>query len=162
MLFYKIDATQWLNLMLLNCGVGEDSWESLDYKEIQPVLLKGNQSWIFIGSTDAEAEMPTLWPPDVKNWLIEKDPDPGKDWRHEEMGMTEDKIVGWHHQLNEYEFEQAPGIGNRQGNLACWSPWCYKEVDMTERLNWTELYDLTMVCPWLFVLSDDFILFFKI
>ena len=117
MLFYKIDATQWLNLMLLNCGVGEDSWESLDYKEIQPVLLKGNQSWIFIGRIDAEAEMPTLWPPDVKNWLIEKDPDPGKDWRHEEMGTTEDKIVGWHHQLNEYEFEQAPGVDNRQGSL---------------------------------------------
>ena len=77
----------------------------LDCKEIQPVHLKGNQSWIFIGKTDAEAEAPILWPPDAKNWLIGKDPDTGKDWRQEEKGMTEDEMVGWHHQLNGHEFE---------------------------------------------------------
>ena len=78
---------------------------SLDWKEIQPVNPKGNQSWIFIGKTDAEAETAILWAPDVKNWLIGKDPDAGKDWRQEEKGTTEDEMVGWHHRLNGYEFE---------------------------------------------------------
>ena len=78
---------------------------SLDCKEIQPVSPKGNQSWIFIGRTDAEAETPILWPPDVKNWLIGKDPDAGKDWRREEKGTTEDETVGWNHQHDEHEFE---------------------------------------------------------
>ena len=91
-------------MTLLNCGTGEDSWESLDSKEIQPVHPKGNQSWIFIGRTDAEAETPILWPPDVKNGLIGKDPDAGKDWKLEK-GTTEDEMVGWHHQLNGHEFE---------------------------------------------------------
>ena len=91
--------------MLLNCGVGEDSWESLDCREIQPVHPKGNQSWIFIGRTDAEAEAPIRWPLDVKDWLIWKDPDAGKDWRWEEKGMTEDEMVGCHDQLNGHEFE---------------------------------------------------------
>ena len=77
----------------------------LDYKEIQPVYPKGNKSWLFIERTDAEAETPILWPPDVKNWLIWKDPDAGQDWRQEEKGMTEDEMVGWHHQLNGHEFE---------------------------------------------------------
>ena len=77
----------------------------LDSKEIQPVHPKGNQSWIFIGGTDAEAETPILWSPDVKNWLIWKDPDAGKDWRQEEKGTTEDEMVGWHHWLNGHEFE---------------------------------------------------------
>ena len=108
--------------MLLNCGVGEDSWESLDCKEIQPVHPKGNQSWIFIGRTDAEAETPILWPLDEKNWLIWKNPDAGKDWRQEEKGMTEDKMVGWHHRLDGHEFEQALGVGDGQGSLACCSP----------------------------------------
>ena len=76
----------------------------LDGKEIQPVHPKGNQSWVFIGRTDAEAETPILWPPNAKSWLICKDPDAGKDWRHEEKGMTEDEMVGWHHQLNGHEF----------------------------------------------------------
>ena len=84
----------------------EKTLESLlDYKEIQPVHPKGDQSWIFIGRTDAEAETPILWPPDAKNWLIGKDPEAGKDWRWEEKGMTEDEMVGWHHQLNGHEFE---------------------------------------------------------
>ena len=78
----------------------------LDCKEIQSVHPKGNQSWIFIGRTDAEAETPILWPPDVKSWLIGKDPDAGKDWGQEEKGMTEDEMVGWHHWLDGHEFEQ--------------------------------------------------------
>ena len=82
-------------LILLNCGIGEDFEVLLDCKEIKPVHPKGNQSWIFIGRTDAEAETPILWPTDVKNWLIWKDPDPGKDWRWEEKGMTEDEMDGW-------------------------------------------------------------------
>ena len=77
----------------------------LDCKEIQPVYPKGNQSWIFIGRTDAEAETPIFWPPDLKNWLTRKDPDAGKDWRWEEKGLTEDEMVGWHHWLNGHEFE---------------------------------------------------------
>ena len=86
----------------------------LDCKEIQSVHPKGNQSWIIMGRTDAEAETPILWPPDVKNWLIGKDPDAGKDWRWEEKGMTEDEMVGWHHWLNGHEFEQAAGVGDGQ------------------------------------------------
>ena len=89
--------------------------------------------------TDAEAETPILWPPDVKNWLIWKDPDAGKDWRWEEKGVTEDEMVGWHHWLDGYEFQQAPGVGDGQGSLECCSPWGRKESDTTERLNWTEL-----------------------
>ena len=84
-------------------GVGEDSWGSL--KEIQPVHPKGNQSWLFIGRTDVEAETPILWLPDVKNWLLGKDSDAGKDWRWEQKGTTEDEMVGWHHWLNGREFE---------------------------------------------------------
>ena len=96
--------------MPLNCGVGEESWESLGgdsaslQEEIQPVNPKGNQFWIFTERTDAEVEIPILWSPDVKNWLIGKDPDAGIDWRQEE-GMTEDEMVGWHHRLNGHEFE---------------------------------------------------------
>ena len=94
----------------------------LDCKEIQPVHPKGNQSWVFIGRIDVEAETPVLWLPDVKSLLIGKDPDAGKGWRQEEKGMTEDEMVGWHHQLYGHEFEQAPGVGDGQGSLACCSP----------------------------------------
>ena len=107
----------------------------LDYKEIQPVHLKADQSWVFIGRTDVEAETPILWPPYVKIWLIRRDPDAGKDWRQEERGMTEDEMVGWHHRLNGHEFEQAPGDGEGQGSLVCCSPWGRKELDTTELLN---------------------------
>ena len=109
----------------------------LDCKETQPVNPKGNQSWIFIGRTDAEAETPILWPHDMKNWFIGKDPDAGKDWR-QEKGITEDEMVGWHHQLNGHEFEQTPGDGEGQRSLACCSPWGHKESDMTGWLHWTE------------------------
>ena len=102
----------------------------LDCKEIKSVNPKGNQSWILIARTDAKAETPILWPPDAKNWLSGKDPDAGKDWR-QEKGMTEDEMVGWHHRLNGHEFEQALGVGNGQGSLACCSPWGCKELDMT-------------------------------
>ena len=103
-------------------AVLEKTLESpLDCKEIQPVNPKGNQSWIFTGRTDAEAEAPILWPPDMKNWLIGKDPDPGKDWQREKKGTTEDETVGWHHQLDGHEFEQALGVGDGQGSLVCCS-----------------------------------------
>ena len=129
--------------MLLNCGVGEDSWQSLGLQEtvslrMQPVHPKGNQSWVFIGRTDVEAETPIFWPPDAKSWLIGKDLDAGKD-RRKEKGTTEDEIVGWHHRLNGHESEWTPGVGDGQGGLACCGPWGRKELDTTERLNWTEL-----------------------
>ena len=110
----------------------------LDCKETQSVNPKGNQSWIFTRRTDAEAETPILWPPDVKKWLIGKDPDAGKDWRQEEKGMTEDEMVGWHHQLNGHGFGWTPGVGDGQGGLACCSAWGCKESDTTEWLNWTD------------------------
>ena len=106
----------------------------LGCKEIKPVNTKGNQSWIFIGRTDAEA--PILWPPDVKNWLLGKDPDIGKDWRREEKGTTEDEMVGCHHWLDGREFEQALGVGDGQGGMVCRSPWGYKELHTTGWLNW--------------------------
>ena len=112
----------------------------LDCKEIQPVHPKGDQSWVFIGRTDADSETPILCPPDSKNWLIWKDPDAGKDWRQEEKGKTEDEMVGSHHWHNGHEFEQAPGVGDGQGSLSCCSPWGLKESDMTECLNWTEYF----------------------
>ena len=108
----------------------------LDCKEIKPVHSKGDQSWVFIGRTDVEAETPILWPPDVKNWLIWKAPDAGKDWGQEEKGMTENKIVEWHHWLNGHDFQDTPGDGKGQGSLECCSPWGHKELDMTEWLNW--------------------------
>ena len=97
--------------MLLNYGVGEDSWELLKLKDIKQVNPKGNQSWIFIGRIDVEAETPILWPPDTKNGLIWKDSDTGRDWRQEEKGTTEDETVGWHHRRNGHEFEWTPGAG---------------------------------------------------
>ena len=110
----------------------------LDCKEIKAVHPKGHQSWIFIGRTDAEAETPILWPPDTKNWFVGKDPDDGKDWRQEQKGTTEDEMLGWHPWLDGYEFEQASGLVDGQGSLACCSPWGQKESDTTERLNWTD------------------------
>ena len=109
----------------------------LDCKEIKPVNPTGNQSWTFIGKTDAE--VPVLWPPDAKNWLTGKDPGAGKDWRQEGKGTTENKMVECHHQLDGHEFEQAPGVGDGQESLACCSPWGWKESDRTEQLSWTEL-----------------------
>ena len=144
--------------MLLNCSKNWCFWiavlektlkNPLDCK-IKPVHPKGNQPWIFIGRTDADAETPILGPPNAKNWLIRKDPDAGKDWRWEEKGTTEDKMVGWHHQLNGHEFEQASGVADGQGGLVCCSPWGLKEVDMTEWLNWTEP---TLAASFLFLMA---------
>ena len=109
----------------------------LGNKEIHLVHPKGNQSWVFVGRTDAEAETPILWPPDMKNWLLGKDHIARKDWRWEEKGMRENEMVGWHHQLDGHEFEHTLGVGDGQGSLACYSPWGCKEPDMTEQLNWT-------------------------
>ena len=110
---------------------------SLDCKEIQPVHPKGNQSWIFIGRNDAEAETLILWPPDVKSQLIWKDSDARQYWRQEEKGMTEDEMVEWHHQLDGHDFKQAPGVEDGQGSLACCSFWV-AELDTVEWLNWID------------------------
>ena len=111
----------------------------LDCKEIQAVHPKGDQSWVFIGRTDVEAETPILWTCHAKSWLIGKDPDAGKDWGQEEKGMTENEMVGWHHRLKGHGFGWTRGVGDGQGGLVCCSSWGHKELDMTERLNWTEL-----------------------
>ena len=118
----------------------EKSFESpLDYKEIQPVHSKGDQSWVFIGRNDVKAETSILWPPHVKSWLTGKDSDAGRDWGQEEKGTTEDEMAGWHHWLDGCESEWTPGDGDGQGSLACCDSWGRKESDTTERLNWTEL-----------------------
>ena len=113
----------------------------LDCKEIQPVHSKGDQSWVFIGRTDAEAETPILWPPHVKSWLIGKDPDAGRDGGQEEKGMTEDEMAGWHHWLNGHEFGWTLGVGDELRDLVCCDSWGRKEFDKTERLNWSEESD---------------------
>ena len=125
--------------MLLNCGVGEDSWESLGLQGDPTSHSKGDQSWVFIGRTDAKAETPILWPPHVKSWLIGKDSDAGRYCGQEEKGTTEDEMAGWHYRLNGHEFEWTPGVGDGQRGLVCCDSWGHKESDMTERLNWTEL-----------------------
>ena len=122
-------------LMLLNCDVGEESWESLGLQGNQNINPKGNPPWIFIGRTDAEAEAPILWPRDAKSQLIRKDP-ARKDWRQEEKGKTKEEIVGWYHQLNGHEFELTPGDGEGQESLAWYSPGDRKELDMTVTERW--------------------------
>ena len=111
----------------------------LDCKEIQPVHCKGDQSWVFIGRTDAKAETPIFWPPHEKSWLTGKDSDAGRDWGQKEKGTTEDEMAGWHHRLDGRESEWTPGVDDGQGGLACCDSWGRKESDTTERLNWTEL-----------------------
>ena len=110
----------------------------LDCEEIQSVHPNGDQSWVFIGRTDAEAETPILWPPHAKSWLIGKEPDAGRDWGQEEKGTTEDEMAGWHHRLDGHGFEYTPGVGDGQGGLACCDSWGHKSLDMTEtELNWS-------------------------
>ena len=122
-----------------NCGAGEHQ-RSLDCKEIKSVNPEGNQSWILIGRTDAEAEAPIVWPPDVKTWFfIRKGPGAGKDWGQKEKGTTEEEMFGWHHWLGGHEFEQAPGVGDGQGGLACCSPRGSKELNKTDRLTQQQL-----------------------
>ena len=126
----------------------------LDCKEIQLVPSKGDQSWVFIGRTDAEVETPILCPPHAKSWLIGKDPDAGRDWGQEEKGTTEDEVAGWHQQLYAYEFGWTPGVGGGQGGLVCCYSWGHKELDTTERLNWTELnWTMSYVCVYLYTLK---------
>ena len=111
----------------------------LDCKEIQPVHPKGgDQSWVFIGRTDIEAESPILWPPHEKSWLIGKDPDAGRDWREKEKGTTEDEMAGWHHWLHLHESEWTLGVGDGQGGLACCHSWGRRvRHDWMPELNWT-------------------------
>ena len=131
--------------MLLNCGVGKDSWESFGQQGDQTVNPKWHQSWIFIERTDAVA--PILWPPDAKNWLFGKDSDSGKDWRQEKKAMTKDETVGWHHRLDEHEFEQALGVGDGRGSLECCSPWGLRvQHDWVNELNWTEELGMKKSC----------------
>ena len=111
----------------------------LDCKEIQPVHSEGGQPWDFVGRNDAKAETPVLWPPHVKSWLIGKDCDAGRDWEQEEKGTTEDEMDWWHHWLDGCESEWIPGVGDRQGGLACCNSWGHKQSDTTERLIWSDL-----------------------
>ena len=130
----------------------------LDRKKIKPVNPKGNQSWIFVGRTDAEA--PILWAPDVINRLIGKDPHAGEDLRQEDKGMTEDEMVAWYHRLDGHEFEQALGIGDGQGSLGCCNPWGLKESDTTELLKWTELnFEYCRITLFHLFWSKDILLF---
>ena len=139
---WRIDAFELLEKL-------EKTLESpLDCKKIQPVHPEGDQSWVFIGRTDAEAETPILWSPDAKYWLIGKDPVAGKGWRQEDKGMTEDEMVGWHHWLNGHEFEQDLGFGDGQGSLACCSLRARKESDTTEWLIWLKLPTLSCLLWW--------------
>ena len=112
----------------------------LDCKKIQPVHPKGDQSWVFIGRTDAEAETLILWPPQVKSWLIVKDLDAGRNWGQEKKGTTEDEMAGWHHWLDGHEFEWTPGVCGGQGGLMCCNSWGRRvRHDWATELNWTEL-----------------------
>ena len=132
---YGLNAFELWGWCFWTVVLGKTLESPLNCKEIQPVNPKGNQFWIFIGRTDVEAKAPILWPPEAKSWLIGKDPDGGKDWGQKEKGATENEIVGWHHQLNEHEFEQTLRDGGGQGSLECCSLWGCKELDMTEWLN---------------------------
>ena len=129
----------------------------LDCKEIQPVHPKGDRSWVFTERADVETETLILWPPDAKSWLIWKDPDVGKDWGQEEKGMTKDEMVGWRHQLDGHGFGWTPGVGDGQRGLACCDSWGHKESDMTEQLNWTELFNLdSSIFPLTILILDEY------
>ena len=118
----------------------------LDFKEIQPVHPKGDQSWVFIARTDTEAETLILGPLHVKSWLIGKHSDAGNDWEQKQKGTAEDEMAGWHHRLDGHEFEWTLGVGNGQGGLACCNSWGRKEWNMTEWLNWLTGSCFTMLC----------------
>ena len=137
---WKLDCEEsWApkNWCFWNVVLGKTLESPLDCKEIQPVHPKGDQPWVFIGRTDAEAETPILWQPHAKSWLIGNDSDAGRDWG-QEKGTTEDEMDGWHHCLDGHEFGWTPRVGDGQGVLACCNSWDHKELDKTERLNWTE------------------------
>ena len=127
--------------MVLNCGVGEGSWESLGLQKIQPVHSK-DQPWVFFERNDAKVETPVFWPSHAKSWLIGKDSGAGRDWEQEEKGMTEDEMAGWHHRLDGHEFEWTPGDDDGQEGLVCYDSWGRKESDTIERLILSHLiYD---------------------
>ena len=129
----------------------------LDCKEIQPVHPKRDRSWVFTERADVETETLILWPPDAKSWFIWKDPDVGKDWGQEEKGMTKDEMVGWRHQLDGHGFGWTPGVGDGQRGLACCDSWGHKESDMTEQLNWTELFNLdSSIFPLTILILDEY------
>ena len=142
-LWRKLSAKE---LMLLNCGVGEDSCESLGLPGDLTSPFWRRSAWVFFGKNDAEAETPVLWPPHAKSWLIAKDSDAGRDWGQEEKGTTEDEMAGWHNQLDGCEFEWTLRDGDGQGGLACCDSWGHKESDMTEQLNWTQLNSCMPLC----------------
>ena len=130
----------YFSVVCQGCWTLESPW---DCKEIKLVNPKGNQPWILIGRTDAKVEAPIIWPPDEKSPLIRKDPDARKHGRQKEKRVTKDEMVGWHHWPNGHEFEQAPGVGDGQGRLVCFSPWSHKELDTPEWLNWTDWFQFS-------------------
>ena len=142
-------------LMLLNCGVGEDPWESLGLQGDPSSPFWRRSALDFFGRTDTKPETPILWPPHAKSWLIGKDSDAGRDWEQEEKGTTENEMAGWHHWLDGRESEWTPGVGDGQGGLACCDSWDRKELDTTEWLNWTELkrhfYQVIIAAPLKFI-----------
>ena len=146
-LWRKLNAEEWC----FWTAVLEKTLESpLDCKEIQLVHSKGDQSWVFIGRTDAKVETPVLWPPHAKSWLIGKDADARMNWGQEEKGTTEDEMAGWHHQLDGHESEWTLGVGDGQGGLACCDSWGRKQPDTTEWLNyflWGWIYSYTAIIP---------------
>ena len=127
-------------LMLLNCGVGKDSWESLGLQGDPTSPFWRRLALGFLCKNDAKAEAPVLWPAHEKSWLIGKDSDAGRDWGQEEKGTTEDEMAGWHHWLDGRESEWTSGVGDGQGGLACYDSWGRKESDTNERLNWTDRF----------------------
>ena len=130
-----IESWVWKNWCFWNVMLENTLENALDCKEIKPVNPKENKLWIFIGRTDSETEAQILWPPDVKGWLIRKNPNAGKDRREKKKGAAEDEMVRWHHWLNGHEFEQTLGDSEGQGSLVCCRPWGHKESDTTEQLN---------------------------
>ena len=133
-------------LMLFNCGVGEDSSKSFGLQGDPTSPSRRRSALGFFGRNDAKAETPVLWPPHAKSWLLGKDSVAGRDWGQEKKGMTEDEMAGWHHWLDERESQWTPGVGDRQGGLACCDSWGHKESDTTERLIWSDIYIYMCVC----------------
>ena len=138
---WELDCEEsWVpKMMLLNCGVGEASWESLGLQGDPTSPFWRRLAWVFFGRNDAKAETPVLWPPHAKSWFIGKDSDAERDWGQEEKGTTENEMAGWHHWLDGREFEWTLGVGDGQGGLGCYDSWGHKESDTTEQLNWTEM-----------------------
>ena len=129
----------WRILMFWTVVLEKTLESPLDCKEIQQIHFEGDQPWVFFGRNNAKAETPVLWPLHAKSWLIGKDSDAGRDWGQEAKGTTEDEMAGWHHWLDGHESEWTLGVGDGQGGLVCCDSWGCKELDTTERLNWTEL-----------------------